>query len=266
MMALVKPSTLLAAYDEQIRRRPEAAGGSTVVERADGVVRVMAGGDGWIGVTFSQLSAATADEVIAAQVDRFAELDPSTEWEWKHYSHDRPSDLPQRLRAAGLIPGPPEALLVACIADLNLDTRPPSGVELVEVKDQQGIDALVSVHDAVFGGDHTNTGRALATQIYRDPAPVRAVLAVAGDLPVSSGRIEFTFGTDFASLWGGGTRPEWRGRGIFRALVAHRAALAADAGFNYLQVDASADSQPILRKLGFIELATTTPFTREPGL
>jgi len=260
---VVKPSALLAAYEDQIRRRPETAGGSSVVERDAGIVRVMTADDGWIGVTFSDLQPDTADDVIAAQVRRFAELDPLAEWEWKHYSHDHPVDLPKRLRRAGLIPGPSEALLVARIADLDLDVRPPAGVELVAVHDQEGIDALVSVHDTVFGGDHSHMGRALAAQLFRDSPPVAAVLAVAGDLPVSSGRIEFTTGTDFASLWGGGTLPAWRGRGIFRALVAHRAALAADAGFEYLQVDASANSQPILRRLGFIDLATTTPFTYE---
>ncbi|MGI3785585.1 MAG: hypothetical protein ACRYG2_32970, partial [Janthinobacterium lividum] len=65
----MKPSELLAAYEGQIRKRPEAGGSSTVVERADGVVRVVDGDDGWVGVTFSQLSGASADEVIAAQVD-----------------------------------------------------------------------------------------------------------------------------------------------------------------------------------------------------
>lgn len=261
MMTTVKPSALLDAYEEQIRRHPEVAGGSTVVERDSTIVRVMAADDGWIGVTFSDLDSDTADEVIASQVRRFAQLGQSAaEWEWKHYSHDHPADLPQRLSSAGLIAGPREALLVARVADLDLEVRPPAGVELVAVKDQKGIDALVSVHNAVFGGDHSHTGRALVVQLIRDPSPVAAVLAVADGLPVSSGRIEFTHGTDFASLWGGGTRPEWRGRGIFRALVAQRAALAADAGFQYLQVDASADSQPILRRLGFIDLATTTPF------
>ena len=38
-------------------------------------------------------------------------------------------------------------------------------------------------------------------------------------------------------------------------------ALASARGFRYLQVDASADSRPILQRLGFVELATTTPFT-----
>ncbi len=39
---------------------------------------------------------------------------------------------------------------------------------------------------------------------------------------------------------------------------------AAAAGCRFLQVDASADSRPILRRLGFQQLATTTPFVRNP--
>ena len=54
--------------------------------------------------------------------------------------------------------------------------------------------------------------------------------------------------------------PAWRHRGVFRSLVADRAALASARGFRYLQVDASADSRPILQSLGFVVLATTTPF------
>ena len=86
------------------------------------------------------------------------------------------------------------------------------------------------------------------------------MIAVAGDTAVAAGRVEFHAGTEFASLWGGGTLAAWRGRGIFRSLVAHRAALAAERGFRYLQVDALPDSRPILKRLGFVELATTTPF------
>jgi hypothetical protein len=46
--------------------------------------------------------------------------------------------------------------------------------------------------------------------------------------------------------------------------VAYRAALASARGFRYLQVDASPESGPILTRLGFVELATTTPFIH-PG-
>jgi GNAT superfamily N-acetyltransferase len=76
--------------------------------------------------------------------------------------------------------------------------------------------------------------------------------------------VEFSEGTDFASLWGGGTLPAWRGRGVFRSLVAYRADLARARGIRYLQVDATPESRPILKRLGFVELATTTPYTH-PG-
>ena len=87
------------------------------------------------------------------------------------------------------------------------------------------------------------------------------MIAWAEGTPVSAARIEFHTGTDFASLWGGGTIPAWRGRGVFRSLVAYRAALARARGLRYLQVDALPASRPILCRLGFTELATTTPFT-----
>ena len=48
-------------------------------------------------------------------------------------------------------------------------------------------------------------------------------------------------------------------------MVAYRAALAAARGFRYLQVDAMPDSRPILKRLGFAELATTTPFMHPGG-
>jgi GNAT superfamily N-acetyltransferase len=97
--------------------------------------------------------------------------------------------------------------------------------------------------------------------LAREPSTAAAVVALAGQTAVAAGRMEFHPGTDFASLWGGGTFPAWRGRGVFRSLVAYRAALASARGFRYLQVDATPDSRPILQRLGFVELATTTPFT-----
>ncbi|MBN9100979.1 MAG: hypothetical protein J0I49_23130 [Pseudonocardia sp.] len=187
------PQAVLAAHDEQVRR---------------GTVE-----DGWRGVTWSDLSADTADAAIAEQVRRFA---GTGSWEWKHYSHDEPADLPDRLVAAGFRPEPAETLLVAEIADLALDVPPPAGVDLVEVVDARGAAALVSVHDAVFGGDHSVVGRSVLAR----RSTVAAVVAVAGDRAVSAGRVEFCAGTDFAGLRGGGTLPEWRGRGLFRALVA----------------------------------------------
>ena len=254
---------VLAAFDEQIRRHPEPDAPGRTIEQDDHVVRCMPVVDGWGGVTWSDLDPASADAVIAAQVSRFATL--SRPWEWKQYSYDQPADLSDRLLAAGFRPEPTEALLVAEIADLTLDVPIPPGIELQAVADQQGVEALVRVHDEVFGGDHSAIGRTLLAALGRQPSTTEAVVAMAGRAPVAAGRVDFHPGTEFASLWGGGTLPAWRGRGVFRSLVAHRAALAAARGFRYLQVDASPDSRPILRRLGFVELATTIPFMHPGG-
>jgi hypothetical protein len=254
---------VLAAFDEQIRRHPTPDAPDGHVEDDAGLIRCIGRADGWNGVTWSAFEATDADAVIAARVSRFAEL--ARPWEWKHYSHDRPPDLPERLLAPGFMPEPAEALLVAEIADLWLDVPPPAGVELHAGVDQPGVDALVSVHNEVFGEDHAALGRALLDALRHRPSLVAAVIAAAADIPIAAARVEFHGGTDFASLWGGGTLSAWRGRGVFRSLVAHRAALASARGFRYLQVDASPNSRPILKRLGFIELATTTPFVH-PGV
>ena len=59
-------------------------------------------------------------------------------------------------------------------------------------------------------------------------------------------------------------RPQWRGRGIHRALVTVRAQRAAARGVKYLQVEASNDSAPILRRLGFRAVTTTATYVWTP--
>ena len=245
-----------AAFNRQLRRELRAAPGMSV-ERDELVTRVV--GDGWSGVVWSNLGDADVEAVIAREVTRFE----GRSWEWKHYSGDRPADLPERLLGAGFVADPPESVMVAEIADLDLRTAPPDGVNLVIVSSAEDVEALVHVHDEVFGRDHAALGREVAAAVGTAEPALVAVLAQAEDKTVSAGRVEFHTGTEFASLWGGGTLPDWRRRGVFRAVVAERAGLAADRGFRYLQVDAMPASRPILARLGFVEVATTTPYRRE---
>lgn len=235
---------LRRAYDEQVRR----GGRSGAVVREDSPT--------WAGVSWSDLDEHDADAAIAEQVRHFAGRD----WEWKHYSYDAPADLPARLAAAGLVAGEPETVLVADLRALDVAVAPVPGVEMRDVDGAADAADLVAVHDAVFGGDHSAIGRELLAS-----ATAVGVVARAGGVPVAAGRVELGPGPEFAGLWGGGTLPGWRGRGLFRALVAHRAQLAAARGHRLLQVDATAASAPILRRLGFEELAVTTPFTPAPA-
>lgn len=213
----------------------------------------------WTAVVWSDLSEADADELIVAEVARAA-----VPLEWKQYSHDRPGDLPERLRAAGLRPEPPEMLMIAQIADLDLPVPAPDGVRLTTVTDDAGVATMLAVHRAVFGSVHPGTAQAVRASLAMHPRPIEAVVAWSGDEAVSAGRVEFHEGTAFAGLWGGGTLPRYRRRGVFRALVGHRALLARDRGSRYLQVDVTPASRPILERMGCHPVPGTTPWMHEP--
>jgi len=262
---------VLAAFDAEVRRSVQPDGSGARVEASPLVVR-WAGGDGggWSGIAWSGLGEADvdADAAIAEQVAYFAAYGAHGErFEWKLYDYDRPPDLAGRLLAAGFAAEGEEWLMVREVpAEAELPSvELPSGVRLLPVTDEAGVDLLIEVHERVFGTDHSRLRRSLLAQLRDCPEVTGMVVAMAGDQPVCSARIEFLPGTSFASLWGGGTLPGWRGRGIYRALVAYRTQLAAARGYRYLYVDAAPDSRPILARLGFTRLARTTPYVWDPG-
>ena len=253
---------LLATFDLKMRAAAEPDQPGERVERSGGVVRVVgARPTDWHGVLYSDLDADTADAAIQAQIAYFGDL--GADFEWKHYSHDQPADLGARLQAAGFHPEDPETLFVAEITQLSqagLSETLPDGISLRPVTTEADADLVGQAHDAAFGkGGDRARDRALA-RLAADPATVWTWLAMAGERPVSAARMLVHPGTGFASLWGGGTAPDWRGRGIYRALVARRMRVAAELGCEYLQVDASDMSRPILERLGFRALSVTTPY------
>ncbi|MFD9214897.1 GNAT family N-acetyltransferase [Streptomyces chengbuensis] len=254
---------VLARYDRQMRRGAVADGPGARVEHVGGVVRQTAGHGGWNGVLWSDLDTATADAAVAEQVRHFTSL--GREFEWKLYGHDLPADLGDRLLAAGFVREPAETLMVAPAAGLrDLEVELPAGVELREVTDADGVELAVRGYGRAFGTDGSWLREHLLTQLSSERRTVVAVVATADGEPVGSSRLELAPGRDFAGLWSGGTVPEWRGRGLYRASVAFRARLAAERGHRFLQVDALPTSRPILERLGFTALSTTTPFLYRP--
>ncbi|MFF7475179.1 GNAT family N-acetyltransferase [Streptomyces sp. NPDC008092] len=250
--------TVLALYDRDMREGARPDGPGARIERVGEVVRQVADAGGWNGVLWSDLDASTADRAIAEQVGFFAAH--GQEFEWKVYGHDRPSDLGDRLTAAGFTPEPQETLMVGEVARLSLDADLPDGVRVVTATDRAGIELMVDVHEKAFGTDGSPLRNRLLARLAEQPDSMVAMIALAGDEPVSAARVELVPGTRFAGLWGGGTVEGWRGRGMYRALVARRARVAAAHGCRYLQVDALPTSRPILERLGFHALTTTTPY------
>lgn len=253
---------VLAAYTEQVRKSTEPDGTGATFQFAGPVLRRLAEpGQGCSGVLWTDLDGHDVQAVIAAQIVFFAGR--GEDFEWKHFSYDLPEDLAQRLAAAGLVPEEPESLMVAeaaAVVDALADAVVPPGVRLERVVDAAGVARLIQVHERVFGNEESGLRASLLTQLAHAPETAEMVVAMAGDEPVSSARMDLLPGTEFSGLWGGGTLPQWRRKGIYLALVRYRAELAIGRGYRYLTVDASDQSRPILERIGFECLAITTPY------
>lgn len=262
---------LRRAYDAQLRARPpEPVPAGVTVERDGPLLRIHDQGEGGF-LTYRDLGGLTGDaldELIRRQRDRFARLGQRVEW--KLHGHDEPADLPDRLRAAGFVPQKQETVLIGPVAPLA-DTLPvpPEGVRLREVTGRADLDRIAELNTAVYGGDWGWLVDGLARELAAGVGALRPALVIvvaeAGDELVSAGWLRFVEGTRFATLWGGATRPAWRRRGIYRALVTYRARLAQTRGFGLLQTDASPESRPILVRLGFVPVTTTTPYVYTPS-
>ena len=137
--------------------------------------------------------------------------------------------------APGSSPEEVETVVIAPVAD-DRRRRPslPEGVPLREVTERRDLERIGATEEAIWHDDRSWLADSLEAERAADPDAIAIVVAEAGDEVVCAGRVRFESGTDFATLWGGGTLPAWRGRGIYRAVVAHRANLAAARGFRYL--------------------------------
>jgi GNAT superfamily N-acetyltransferase len=185
-------------------------------------------------------------------------------FEWKLHAHDQPADLAERLLAAGFVPEEVETVLIAPVAGVAEEPLLPDGVQLREVSERAHLDRIAAMEEAIWGDGRRWLADSLEAEHAADPNALTIVVAEAGGEVVCAAWVRFATGTEFATFWGGGTLPAWRGRGIYRAIVAYRANLAAQRGFSYLQVDASDESRPILERLGFIAVTTTTPYIWSP--
>jgi GNAT superfamily N-acetyltransferase len=257
---------LLSAYDAQLRAHvPDRLPAGIRVERDRPLLRTLGFGNrGMVEYgSLGGLDGRELDQLIARQVQIFSER--REPFEWKLHGHDRPADLPERLRAAGFVAEETETVVIAAVDGIGIEPSVPDGVLIREVYDRADLRRIAELEEAIWQEDHGWVVDDLGEERLADPDALRIFVAEAGEVAVCAAWVRFPSGTEFATLWGGATLPSWRGRGIYRALVAHRANLAAERGVRYLEVDASDNSRPILERLGFTAVTTTTPFVWSPA-
>jgi hypothetical protein len=259
-------SDLLRLYDSEVRAWTGQLSPGYVTERAGPVVRLTGPGpkahDN--AVLWTDLDDATADQVIAEQAAFFGSRGRA--FEWKHFSHDEPSDLAMRLEAAGFVPEEAETLVAFDVAQDPGENALPSNIRIERLDDPATCKDIAAVNGAVYGkpDDALWLADAIAQEKQADPDSLSIYAAYANDRPISVGWLRHKRGDAFGGLFGGSTLAEWRGKGVYSALVAARAREALARGCRWLTVDCSPMSLPILERRGFRRLSVITPYIWSP--
>lgn len=259
---MTDPARLLRIYDEQLRTESETPSQLSAVRHGPLRLVSFAGGRGFI--TYRNLDgvdAARLPDLARAALDHFRSDPQTVEVEWKARGHDHAPGLHEVLLGLGFTAGAPESIMMGEAGSPAVDVPLPAEVRVSRVEDEARLRAASAMSDEVFG-DPVSERRAddLLALIGRIGGTQMWVAEVAGR-PVGAGRLEPVPNSDVAGLWGGSVLPQWRGRGIYRALTAARARAALAAGRNLLHSDSTEFSRPILERAGLVKVSTTTPYT-----
>lgn len=251
----------LAAYDDQLRTDAETP--SAISTSRLGPLRLVsfAGGRGFI--TYRDLGGADASAIHRLVPEALAHYRANpeiTRVEWKTRGHDSAPGLHEALLEHGFVPEDPESIMIGEAQALAVDVSPPEGVALRQVTAADDVRTMSALQDEVFGDPvSVEMADAVLRRLSLEDG-MELWVAEVGDRMVSAGRLEPVQGTDFAGIWGGVTRAEWRGRGIYRALTAARARSALRRGATLIHSDSTEFSRPILERSGLVAVSTTTPY------
>lgn len=143
-----------------------------------------------------------------------------------------------------------DVLALPLPADLEAPAVP--GVELRWVTEPEQARDANAIGIAVFGGSMASDEvLAQRADTFRDSPGEGAIVAYLDGVPVAHGGLEIADGV--ARLWAGAVLEAYRGRGLYRALVAARLAYAAERGATMALTQGRVrTSSPILRRLGFV--------------
>jgi len=258
---MTAPELLLRAYDEQLRTDAETPSAVSVTRWGPLRLVTFLGGRGF--VTYRDLGGADQPEVrelVADAVAHFRADGGITHVEWKTRGHDHAPGLHEALLEHGFVPEDPESVMIGEAAALAVDVPLPDGVTLRRVTDEPDVRAMCAMQDEVFGAPVSDrTANAILRRQALDDGMELWVAEAEGQI-VTAGRLEPVRDTDFAGIWGGCTRSEWRGRGVYRALTATRARSALALGKTLVHSDSTEYSRPILERYGFVKVSSTTPY------
>lgn len=183
---------------------------------------------------------------------------------WEVGTSATPGDLAERLAGLGMVPEPREPLVVGMVLSRPLPSS-STGVVARRVTTLDEFRIASAILHRGFGGDGEEDPAAVEAAYARHSAvrQFARYLAYLGDAPVAAA--DGLYVDAGVVLSGGVTLPEARGRGAYRALIAARWEEGVRRGTPALISQAGAMSRPILKRLGFEEVAEIRVLLDEIG-
>jgi GNAT superfamily N-acetyltransferase len=203
---------------------------------------------------------------IIAEVRAHVRAAGHTRTVWMVGPSCRPEGLGAALAERGFFPPnvPPYEPEMTAMAIVEPPPRGPPDVEARLVRDFDEYLEAMRIAVATMGDGESESedegwlGAARSYWEHPGGAAPHTHLAFIEGTPVGFG---FSVPTPVCvMLNGGGVRPEWRGRGAYRALVASRWSEAVSLGTPALAIQAGAMSRPILERCGFSSLSRIDVF------
>lgn len=248
----------LSAYDDSLRTDAEMMGAHTVSRIGPLWLATFAGGRGFVSYRdLSGTDSASTRSLVARVVAHFQSDPDVVEVEWKTRSHDDVPGLKEALVEHGFVAGVAESVMVGTAESLAVEVPVPEGVLLRRIGAERDVRRVAQMQSDVFG-EPPHLEQLLA-EVDSDQKTEYWVAEAGGEV-ISAGRLIPVPGTVFAGIWGGATRPEWRGQGIYRALTAARARSALRDGKTLIYSDSTQDSRQILERYGFTHITDTVPY------
>jgi GNAT superfamily N-acetyltransferase len=168
-------------------------------------------------VTWAMCEPQGADEMVAFERGYFASLNRA--FEWKVYGYDWPPNLLDALSVNRFGIGPEVSFMVMNVFEAGREWDPARYLDIRLARDEQGVRDFVEVEHAVWD---ESEGARWASLVGNAPEYVSLYVAYHEGQPVSCARANFHPSSQFCSLWGGATLPQFRGMGFYLALVAAR--------------------------------------------
>jgi hypothetical protein len=227
------------------------------------VVRHVRPAPGMSFILYSRLDETNADAAIEEQIAYFQPL--NQRFEWKVYTHDTPSDLVERLTKHGFDVEDPDAVMVLDLEEApaallqpvtsdvgtsNVGTSNVGTSNVRRITRPEQLPDVIQILEQVWGEDFAWVNDRHA-EYLNVPGYFSSYVAYVDNHPACVGWTFFYPNSQFAGLWGGSTVAEYRGRGLYTAVLAARAQEAIERGYRFMTIDASPMSRPIVAKHGF---------------